>query len=84
MKRSPALSTPAAERTVASAYRLFHLGAGGDAVDVEEFSAISDELAISHAASRTGSHRGELWCWTDHRFVALITRGDREAARSRS
>lgn len=61
-------------------YRLFHVQADGDAVDVEQFSASSDESAINFAMSRTGSHRGELWCWSDRRFVALITR---EARRSR-
>jgi hypothetical protein len=55
-------------------YRLFHMQSDGDAVDVEEFFATSDETAINYAASRTGAHRGELWCWSDRRFIALITR----------
>lgn len=55
-------------------YRLFHMQSDGDAVDVEAFFATSDETALNFAASRTGSHKGELWCWTDRRFIALITR----------
>lgn len=65
------------------AYRLFHVGADGDAVDVEDFSAASDEAALNAAVARTGSHNGELWCWSDRRFVALITRGGREASGTR-
>lgn len=67
------------QRTVPD-YRLFHMQTDGDAVDVEEYFATSDETAINFAASRTGAHKGELWCWSDRRFVALITR---EASRSR-
>jgi hypothetical protein len=55
-------------------YRLFHMQCDGDAVDVEEFFATSDDTAINFAATRTGSHKGELWCWADRRFVALIAR----------
>lgn len=54
-------------------YRLFHLQTAGDAVDAEEFFATSDETAINFAARRAGVHEGELWCWSDRRFVALIT-----------
>ena len=60
-------------------YRLFHVQTDGDAIDAEEFFATSDETAINFAATRTGSHKGELWCWSDRRFVALISR---EASRS--
>jgi hypothetical protein len=56
-------------------YRLFHVSTDGDAVDVEEFFATSDETALNFAVTRTGSHGGELWCWSDRRFIALITRG---------
>ena len=62
-----------------SEYRLFHIQADGDAADVEEFFASSDEAALNHAVTRTGSHEGELWSWSDRRLIALISR---TAARS--
>lgn len=60
-------------------YRLFHVNGDGDSIDVEEFFATSDETALNFAVSRTGSHSGELWSWSDRRFVAIITRSGTQA-----
>jgi hypothetical protein len=55
-------------------YRLFHLQADGDATGVEDFFATSDETALNYAVTRTGLREGELWSWSERRFVALITK----------
>lgn len=61
-------------------YRLFHVQGDGDAVDAEEFFATSDETAINFAATRAGQHGCELW--SHDRFVALVSRGRRDASGS--
>ena len=55
-------------------FRLFHVNADGDSVDVEAFCAVSDEIALNVAVTRTGLHNGELWSWNDRRLIAAVTR----------